>query len=481
MFKVVISNISCFTQRRLPVICSAANLSLSSKNFEDCSAKSINTQKIYLSNPKGTRYFSPSENKLRKEIIKKVEDTFEKYGAVSIETPLTIFKELVDCNNGMDQKQIFEIKTTNKREDQALRYDLTVPLSIYIATKEISKMKVYQIGPVFRKDDPLMHKGRLRQFIQCDYDIVGKYDDMIADAECLALLGEVLSKLDVGKYHIKINDRRILDGILLSAGCSKNQLQSICSIIDRMDKIKWSGVEKLLLGIGVHETTVNKIKHFMFLQGNDLLEELRATLKENESALKGIQDIKTLLLYLKALNVHTKVSIDLSLARGMTYYTGLIFEAVLVNDWLQVGSIAGGGRYDHMIGRFSEKNTQVPCVGFSVGIERIFVLLQSKLKIENTNSTKVFICSPKPGVLLEKLELLQNLRDNEIPAAISYKDRTTFYKQMQECEKKRIPIAVMLGKQEIEQGVVKIRNVETRKETFVKRGNLIQELKNVLN
>jgi len=346
-------------------------------------------------------------------------------------------------------------------------------------------MKVYQIGPVFRKDDPMMNKGRLRQFIQCDFDIVGSYDHMVADAECLALLCDILDNLNIGKFHIKINDRRILDGVLNVAGCSKCQLQNICSILDRMDKIKWNGVEKLLLGIGVHEPTINRIKHFMYLKGDDFLEELKVTLKEDESALLGIEDIETLLRYLKILKIDTKISMDLSLARGMSYYTSLIFEAVLDNDELQIGSIAGGGRYDNMIGQFSEKNTQVPCVGFSVGIERIFVLLQSKLKenvnINNFTPTKVYLCSPKPGLLHEKLDLLQNLRENEIPAAISYKDKMTFLKQLQECEKYKIPVAVILGKQEIEKGIVKIRNVETRAETTVKREDLIEELKKVLD
>jgi len=322
---------------------------------------------LNLSNPKGTRDYGPNEMVVREKVMEIVKSCFQRHGAVPIDTPIFEFKSILMQKYGEEQKKIFEIKYEDK-EEVALRYDLTVPLTRYLAMNKINLMKCYHIAKVYRRDEPIMSRGRFCEFYQCDFDITGSYDHMTADAECIRVIWEVLSQLDLGDFIIKINDRRVLDGIFTVCGCPSSHFQSVASAIDKLDKISWNEVRNMIISSGVDKEAADKIGTFINLKGDEeLLESLlnNCSLSSIPSAYKGLTDLKTLFEYLKIYNVSHQVNFDLSLSRGLTYYTGIMYEAVLVdsnikgNKLTKVGSVAGGGRYDNMVADFNPNGNSV--------------------------------------------------------------------------------------------------------------------------
>jgi histidyl-tRNA synthetase len=231
-----------------------------------------------------------------------------------------------------------------------------------------------------------MNKGRFREFYQCDFDIAGTYGLMIPDAEVIKVLISILSRLDIGGFVVKINHRKFLDAMVNISGCEKRKFKAICSSIDKLDKEPWEKVkEELITMKGLTEEMTDKLHRFIQFIGKplELLERLKAeeVFKGHKEGEETIAEMEILFGYLKAYNCLDKISFDFSLARGLDYYTGLIYEAVLT-DTDKVGSIAGGGRYDNLVGMFSSK--PIPAVGVSVGIERIFSILEEKAKGDYT-------------------------------------------------------------------------------------------------
>ena len=253
----------------------------------------------------------------------------------------------------------------------SLRYDLTVPFARFMASERISSIKRFHIAKVYRRDQPQMSKGRFREFYQCDFDIAGQYSPMLPDSEVLKVVDEILSKLNIGKFVIKVNHRKFLDAMVEIAGCEKRKFKTICSSID-------------------------KLGEFVELRGKpmEMLEMLKSkeVFKGHKSGEETIKEMELLFSYISAMgDTIERLSFDFSLARGLDYYTGLIYEAVLLEEG-KVGSISGGGRYDGLIGMFA--GTQIPAIGVSIGIERVFAILEEQCKNDPTirqNSTQVLV------------------------------------------------------------------------------------------
>lgn len=329
--------------------------------------------------PKGTRDMTPLQMAIRERAFEKIRAVFKKHGAQEIDTPVFELKETLTSKYGEDSKLIYDLEDQGG-ELLSLRYDLTVPFARYVAERGLSSMKRFHIAKVYRRDQPQMNKGRFREFYQCDFDIAGAYGTMIPDADLLSVIVDILKSIEVGNFLIKINNRKFLDAMIELAGCEKRKFKAICSSIDKLDKESWETVKDELINMkGLTNEMCDRLEKFVQYKGKpwEMLQRLKDD-KVFDAHVEGsecMKEMELLFTYLDSLGIIDNFSFDFSLARGLDYYTGLIFEAVLT-DTNRVGSISGGGRYDGLIGMFSGKN--IPSVGGSIGIERIFSILEEK-------------------------------------------------------------------------------------------------------
>ncbi|WP_276364251.1 histidine--tRNA ligase [Daejeonella sp. H1SJ63] len=436
--------------------------------------------------PKGTRDFSASEMVKRNHIFNTISSVFKKFGYQEIQTPtmenlttLTgkygdegdklIFKVL---NSGDFLSNIPEEKLTGRNSQQlisdicekALRYDLTVPFARYVVMhrNEISfPFKRFQIQPVWRADRP--QKGRYREFYQCDADVVGS-ESLINEAEFVLIYHEALSKLGLKDFTIKINNRKILSGIAEIIG-KPELIIDMTVAIDKLDKIGFEGVTKELIERGFTDADIETLKPIIALKGSneEKLNSLRSVLAVSETGLKGISEIETIFSYLARLSIlNTQYSIlnvelDITLARGLNYYTGAIFE-VKTNE-VAMGSIGGGGRYDDLTGMFGLSN--LTGVGISFGADRIYdVLEELNLFPESaTESTKVLISNFDAEAEKYALPVLQQIRNAGISAEI-YPSSAKLKKQMAYADDKSIPYVILIGSDEMESGLLTLKNMK---------------------
>ncbi|XP_030023570.2 histidine--tRNA ligase, cytoplasmic isoform X2 [Manduca sexta] len=447
-------------------------------------------QKFTLKTPKGTRDYNPQQMSIRNDVLQKIITVFKRHGAECIDTPVFELKEVLTGKYGEDSKLIYDLKDQGG-EILSLRYDLTVPLARYLAMNKITNLKRYHIAKVYRRDNPAMTRGRYREFYQCDFDIAGAYDPMVPDAECLKVVTEILDALNIGQYVLKINHRRLLDGMFEACGVPADKFRATCSTVDKLDKSPWDEVRTEMINEkGVTPEAADKIGEYVRLNGGtELAEKLLKDekLSKTKAAVEGLEGIKLLLEYCALFGIKDKILFDLSLARGLDYYTGVIYEAVLTqpikigNEEQTVGSIAGGGRYDNLVGMFDSKHKQVPCVGVSIGVERVFSVLEAKLAAGDiavrTSDIDVYVASAQKNFLEERIKVCAELWDAGIKTEQSYKKNPKMLNQLQHCEENGIPLAVVLGQSELERGVVKIRNIVSRQEDEVPRDSLVQELK----
>jgi len=445
--------------------------------------------KLVLKTPKGTRDFQPVQMAVREKVLEVVVKAFKRHGAETIDTPVFELKEVLTGKYGEDSKLIYDLKDQGG-EILSLRYDLTVPFARYVAMNKISSVKRYHIAKVYRRDNPSISRGRYREFYQCDFDIAGQYDAMVPDVECVKIVSEILTGVNVGKFCVKVNHRQILDGMFEVCGVPASMFRTICSSVDKLDKTPWEEVRKEMVEEKkLDEAVADKIGSFVngMSGGLELIDTLLATdLGKNKSATSGLEGMKLFLRYAEMYGCNDVVSFDMSLARGLDYYTGVIFEAVLLDDnvdekgeAIQVGSVAGGGRYDKLVGMFDPKKREVPCVGVSIGIERLFAIMEAKANkagAPRTTSTEVYVASAQKNLLEERMKLCNLLWEGDIRAEQPYKKNPKMLNQLQYCEESGIPFAVIIGESELQKGVVKLREIATREETEVARTDLVKTI-----
>jgi histidyl-tRNA synthetase len=433
--------------------------------------------------PKGTRDFSPTEMVRRNFIFDTIKSVFRKYGYQQIETPTMEKMATLTGKYGEEgDKLIFKIlnngdfladaginssnidtdskKLSMQIAEKALRYDLTVPFARYVVQHQNDitfPFKRFQVQPVWRADRP--QKGRYREFYQCDADVVGS-DSLLNEAEFILVYDEALSRLGLKDFTIKINNRKILSGIAEIIDKSDNIID-LTVAIDKLDKIGLDGVIKELMERGFTEADIEKIKPVILLEGSNTekLESLRSALSTSTTGLKGCEEIETVLNYIASCPLQTaNLELDITLARGLNYYTGAIFE-VKTNE-VAMGSIGGGGRYDDLTGMFGLKG--LTGVGVSFGADRIYDVMEelNLFPATSNQSTQLLICCfDKEGEQFA-LPILQQLRKQDINAEL-YPAGAKLKKQLEYANNKHIPFTIIIGSDEIASGLLTIKNMET--------------------
>jgi len=445
--------------------------------------------------PKGTRDFSPVEMVKRNYIFNTIKEVFQLYGFMPIETPSMenlstlmgkygeegdklLFKVLNsgDFISKVRDEQLQEknsVKLTTKISEKGLRYDLTVPFARYVVQhrNEISfPFKRYQIQPVWRADRP--QKGRYREFYQCDVDVIGS-NSLLNEVELIQIVDEVYRRLLLNVV-VKLNNRKILAGIAEIIG-EAEKIVDITVAIDKLDKIGLDNVNKELVEKGISAKAIETLQPIILLAGtnNEKLAKLKELLASSEIGMKGIEELETVFNYLNNLDVKTEVELDLTLARGLNYYTGAIFE--VKSEDMEFGSITGGGRYDDLTGIFGLKD--VSGVGISFGADRIYDVMEQMEKFpeETAETTKVLFINF--GEKEEKfcLPILAKLRANGINSEI-YPASQKMKKQMTYANNKNIPFVIMVGETEMEEGLVSLKDMDTGEQLKLTPDQLIEKL-----
>lgn len=457
--------------------------------------------------PKGTRDFSPSEMVKRNYIFNTISSVFRKYGYQEIQTPsMENLSTLTGKYGEEGDKLIFKIlnsgdfwsEAEKKKEksadfnyssrsllpvisEKALRYDLTVPFARYVVMhqNEISfPFKRFQIQPVWRADRP--QKGRYREFYQCDADVVGS-ESLLNEAEFVLIYREALSLLGLKDFTIKINNRKILSGIAEIIG-KPGLIVDMTVAIDKLDKIGIDGVTKELLERGFTADDIERLKPVILLQGTtaEKLEQLKAVLSLSETGLKGIEEIESILHYLTGLTSFSPeelsvfLELDITLARGLNYYTGAIFE-VKTNE-VAMGSIGGGGRYDDLTGMFGLKG--LTGAGISFGADRIYdVLEELNLFPESTSeTTKLLITNFDAEAEKFALPLIQSLREQNIAAEL-YPASAKLKKQLSYADGKNIPFVVLIGSEEMATGELTLKDMQAGTQEKISKEELIRRFR----
>lgn len=415
-------------------------------------------------NFKGTRDFLPAEMIERKRVIRIIEGVFERYGFVPLETPALEYLDILLEKYGEESEKL--IYRLDYADGVGLRYDLTVPLSRVVAQHPVSfPFKRYQIQPVWRADRSQPNQGRFREFYQCDVDCIGTADPF-SDAEILALTYEVLTRVEVGKFRIRLNHRGLLRGLMEFLGLNKENKEDIeretkvYRCLDKWDKVGREGVHSELIEKGFSETWIQKCLDL--LSSSDSFAFLG---KQNASARMALDTIESILNFAYLLGVPKEcIHLDLALVRGLDYYTGTIYESVSL-ERSELGSLTGGGRYDRLMSSLPKGET-LPSVGSTVGLDRILTL---KAKLNSTNSPKETLTQvliARMDTLDRSIELLRRLREKGFSAEIFYEERK-LSKQLAYASKKKIPFFLILGQEELKNGTVSLKNLQTnRQESF---------------
>uniref|UniRef100_A0AC34Q2I3 Histidine--tRNA ligase n=1 Tax=Panagrolaimus sp. JU765 TaxID=591449 RepID=A0AC34Q2I3_9BILA len=467
---------------------------LKEKRAKAAEKKGKTERKITLKTAKGTQDFAPKEMYIRQSVINICTEAFKRHGAEALDTPTMELLELLGGKYGEEGGKLIYTLEEFGGESLGLRYDLTVPLARYLAQNKIQFFKRWQIAKVFRRDNPVMTKGRYREFLQCDFDIAGSYAPMVPEAECLRVIFEVLKKLEIGDFEIRINHRKLLEQFFIACDIPEEKFKTVCSSVDKLDKQPWSEISnELVVQKKIDADSVKRLERFICLRtlhpgktNEELLEHLLIKHAASDNTIGDIvDDLKDLVGYCHALGV-TNIVFDTCLARGLDYYTGVIYEAVMktsttvgtADDSIPIGSVAAGGRYDNLVKNLAGRN--VPCCGVSFGIERLFCYVKAKYDAQETPlrtvETQVYVGTPQKEMTSELLAIARQLWDRGIKAEMVMKANPKLLDQMHYCEDHHIPLAVIIGECELKEGVVKIRNVATREEVDVRREAMVDEL-----
>lgn len=449
--------------------------------------------------PKGMRDLIPFQMRIRERSMGIIRGVFKKHGAVEIETPAMERREVLVKQYGQDsEKLIYDIKEyglSGTKEHLCMRYDLTIPLCRYCVQHKIANIKRMQTAPVWRRDQP--QAGRFRQFYQCDFDVIGNYEmPRFIDAECLVIIKEILTDLDIGSFIIKVNNRKILNGLIALAAIPPESFKKTCSVIDELDKISWADAKLKLSERGISPSSIATLEFYVNLRGPpfSVVEKLKkdSNFMAQKEAVEGLSELEQVFGFTQIMGALDVVSFDLSMARGLDYYTGMILEGFLTGSSVKkqypekkqedesaedepgVGAICGGGRYDKLVGdikhRFAGGGERKPsddlnAVGFSIGIERIFSILEKKAKQKQDtreNDTTVFIASigKSPAVIQERLAIAAQLWKAGIATEFSYQENPKPQTQTQYAMEHRIPFIVFIGGEELKGNYVTLRQLD---------------------
>lgn len=462
--------------------------------------------------PKGSRDYGPQDMVIRNEMMRVIRDEFRKCGACNLDTPVFELQETLKSNYGEDEKLIYELALQDGAESErlALRYDLTVPLCRWIASNKStikSSIRAARIGKVYRRDTPRMNRGRYREFYQCDLDIVrmamptDHADLVIDDAEILNMVCSVLTSLDVGEFTVRINNRKIFDAVCGACDVPEDKYWDVGSAVDKLDKRPWCEVRnEMVVEKGISGEAADKIYEYLKLKGPiiDVYKILAADklLNENKAAQEALEEFRLLVELLEAYGWQGVCQCDMSMVRGLAYYTGFIMEANLTRaevdklrplavaaglepEAVDVGSIAGGGRYDELVSKF-RKDLKCPCTGASIGFGRIFVIKSLKTRSKAKSCTQVIVGelqdknNPR-SFLAHRIQIVQSLRKNGISAEVFPKNTPDFIAMLDYCDDCGIPCVVLIGETEVEKRTVNLRRLPRYGDMLTKKDGTVVE------
>jgi len=449
--------------------------------------------------PKGTRDFGPAVMAKRQFIFGTIRNVFQKFGFQPLETPAMENLSTLTGKYGEEGDQLLfkvlnsgdflkdanaqALDTRNSKQltssiaEKGLRYDLTVPFARFVVMNrnEISfPFKRYQIQPVWRADRP--QKGRYREFYQCDADVVGT-NSLLCEAEIILMITEVFKGLGIEDYTIKINHRGVLSGVAETIGAKENET-SLFVAIDKLDKIGEEKVKEELRPKGFSEESLTALFDILHVKGSttNKLAFLLSRFDKSEGGQKGLRDLQEVFNLLKSYNASDKhVEFDISLARGLSYYTGCIFEVKINN--VAIGSVSGGGRYDNLTQAFGDKEN-LSGVGFSFGVDRIYDAMDELNLFPKgaTATSKVLICHFDDDSLYYGLGVLSTLRAAGIASEI-YPDHAKLKRQLDFANKKAIPFAIVIGPEEAQSGQLALKNMDLGEQEKLSLEQIIQKIK----
>ncbi|OGE84242.1 MAG: histidine--tRNA ligase [Candidatus Doudnabacteria bacterium RIFCSPHIGHO2_01_FULL_49_9] len=415
----------------------------------------------------GFRDYLPEEMIPRQRMMDTIRAVFERFGFGPLDTPSIEREEILTAGDAEFNKQIFRIASNKKDKkdevsDLALRFDLTVPLARVVAANSSlgRPFKRYQIGKVFRAESS--QTGRYKEFMQCDADIVGS-SSLLADAEIIALVYAVLTSLNIENFVIKIGNIGTLSSILTEVGIENEKQKNITRVIDKLDKIGWKGVGAEMGSLGIDSRTIDRIR-----------ETLSDPTKNNNESYRKLIGEK-----IENLGVpENRYKIDFSIARGLDYYDGMVFETILT-DLPEIGSICSGGRYDYLVSRFSKE--VVPSVGASVGLDRLFTALEKLGKIKKQKvaaDVLVLNFDESCGGAVQKTAA--SLRSAGIKTELYLGKESTFKGQLAYAVSREYPVVVIIGPKELERGVVQVKGMAARTQTDVRPDLVVGEVKKII-
>ena len=416
--------------------------------------------------PRGVKDLMPNEALFRNEVIKKIENVYQRFGFLTIDTPTFESIRVLDAKGGIGEgtKQIFEIKD----EDLGLRYDHTVSLARYIAMHQSLPLpfKRYYIGKAWRKEEP--QKNRYREFTQADVDIVGG-EKSVCDSEVIAAIATAFDELGID-YSIHISNRELIDAVLKEFGIAQERYIDVIRVIDKLDKIGVDGVNGLLAGLHLDKSAIDQINAFITRQGDntDKLSYAGTILRDSPV----IEEIRKALELLTLYRIRGAVVLDFSVMRGLDYYTGTVFEFMGVGD--VKGSICGGGRYDNLIGAYGGRS--IPAVGGSIGIDRVLDLLDYKSSTKYTYS-KVFVAYVNESNLGYAAKIATSLRANGINTELNIAKRN-LANQLAYANSLKLGYAIIIGDEEERQGKVKLRNLVSGDESIMGFDDALKTIRN---
>jgi histidyl-tRNA synthetase len=428
--------------------------------------------------PRGMRDILPQQMIHRHYVIDIIRDVFERYGYEPLSTPSVERHETLTGKYGPDaERMIYSVSRQGGKEKLALRYDLSVPLSRVMAMyPDLRKpFKRYQISPVWRGERP--GKGRYREFYQCDVDTVGT-SSMLADAELIRITHDVLGRLGFEQFVVKINDRKILTGIGQFAGVPDELLGGLYRSIDKLEKIGLEGVKDELRANQIAEDAIARLLELLRITGDneEILKELKGRLGEYPVAVEGSGELQEVIAYASHMGVPAeRCQVDFSMVRGLDYYTGPIFETVVEEP--RVGSICGGGRYDELIGTFSDRS--YPATGISFGIERIIEVMEELSMFPpevGMTKTEVLVTIFSEDQIATSLQVSEELRGSGLNTEL-YFENDPLGDQIRYALKKGVPYVIIVGPDEAAAGQVTIRNLALNEQRTVERGALIGHIK----
>lgn len=408
----------------------------------------------------GMMELNPEDQVVFNKMLNIIKETYKKYGFWPLDTPIIEYSEVLLAKAGGEtEKQIYRFNKGDN--DLSLRFDLTVPLAKYVAQK-YNKLtfpfKRYQIGKVFRGERP--QKGRYREFYQCDIDVIGDNElSLMYDAEMPAIIYDVFKKLNIGDFLIKINNRKILKGFFENLNLTKESAD-ILRIVDKLDKIGLDTVKEELLKLNISPEEVNKVIDFITTTGTnkEKLIALKNLNINNEVFNKGIIELETVINNLNVFGItDDNIKLDFTIARGLDYYTGIVYETIL-KDYPGLGSVCSGGRYDNLAEYYTDK--KLPGVGISIGFTRLFYQLREAniIKIDKSAASDVMII-PMLEDYSYILKTAKSLRDNNISVDICYLEKD-FKKKLRYADKSNVRYTIIVGEDEINNNKLTLKNME---------------------